>query len=152
MIKSWKNAGWYCLIFALQPKFEMGPEILILHSDPKVMCLVVHYDDYYLWFWKHIGIVSEKAYASILLVFEITSLNISLCFLMKLSRSTYLTRKFFKTNFWRMKLFRPFKHIFLTFLGIVNANNGHKFVVTDEIKKKLRLKGDSNCIKSSKQL
>ena len=36
--------GENTLIFALDPKLDWAAETLVLHSGPKFMCLVVHYD------------------------------------------------------------------------------------------------------------
>ena len=62
------------LIFALDPKLEMDAETLVLHSGPKFLCFVVYFYKYF-WFWYQTEIVSEKVYAVIWPVLEITSLN-----------------------------------------------------------------------------
>ena len=36
--------GENILIFALDPKLKCAAEILVLHSGPKFMCLVDHFD------------------------------------------------------------------------------------------------------------
>ena len=63
------------LIFALDPKQELDAETLVLPSGPKFLCFVVQFYKYF-WFWYQIEIVSEKVYALIWPVLEITSLNI----------------------------------------------------------------------------
>ena len=71
------------LIFALDPKLELDAETLVLHSGPKFLCLVVYFYKHF-WFWYQTGIVSEKVYAAIWPVLEITSLkveaSIDLCY------------------------------------------------------------------------
>ena len=62
------------LIFALDPKLEVDAETLVLHSGPKFLCLVVYFYKHF-WFWYQTGIVSEKVYAAIWPVLEITSLK-----------------------------------------------------------------------------
>ena len=62
------------LNFALDPKRELDAESLVLHSGPKFLCFVVHFYKYF-WFWYQTEIVSEKVYALIWPVLEITSLN-----------------------------------------------------------------------------
>ena len=66
------GANW--LIFALDPKYELDAETLVLHSGSKSLCFLVH-SHMYLWFWYQTEIVSKKVYAVILPVLEITSLN-----------------------------------------------------------------------------
>ena len=58
----------------LDQKLELAAETLVLHSGPKFMCLVVHFDKYF-WFWYQTRIVPEKVYAAIRPVLEITSLK-----------------------------------------------------------------------------
>ena len=62
------------LIFVLDPKLELGAETLFLHS---FLCLVVPFYKYF-WFWCQTEIVSEKVYAVIWPVLEITSLKVLL--------------------------------------------------------------------------
>ena len=61
-------------IFALDPKRELDAETLVLPSGPKFLCFVVQFYKYF-WFWYQTEIVSEKVYALILPVLEITSLK-----------------------------------------------------------------------------
>ena len=65
------------LIFALDPNLELDAETLVFHSGPKFLCFVVYFNKYF-WFWYQTEIVSEKVYAVIWLVFEITSLKVVL--------------------------------------------------------------------------
>ena len=67
------------LIFALEPKLELDAETLILHSGPKFLCFVVHFYKYF-WFWYQTKIVSEKVYAVIWPILEMTSLNLFIFF------------------------------------------------------------------------
>ena len=69
------------LIFALDPKQELDAESLVLHSGPKFLCFVVDFYKYF-WFWYQTENVSEKVYAAILPVLEITSLNTNLHFVL----------------------------------------------------------------------
>ena len=62
------------LIFALDPKQGLDAESLILHSGPKFLCFIVDFYKYF-WFWYQTENVSEKVYAAIWPVLEITSLN-----------------------------------------------------------------------------
>ena len=62
--------GEILLIFALDSKLKLAAETLVLHSGPKFTCLVVRF-----WFRCQTTIVSEKVYAAIWPVLEITSLN-----------------------------------------------------------------------------
>ena len=62
------------LIFALEPKLELDAETIVLHSGPKLLCFVVHFYKYF-WFWYQTGIVSEKVYAVVWSVLEISSLK-----------------------------------------------------------------------------
>ena len=66
------------LIFAFKTKLELGAETLILHSGPKFLCFVVHLYKYF-WFWYQTEIMSEKDYAVIWPVIEITSLKWDFC-------------------------------------------------------------------------
>ena len=71
------------LIFALDPKVKLDTETLVLHSGPKILCVLVH-SNMYFWFMYQTEIVSKKVYAVIWPVLEITSLN---------SFAVYLTLK-----------------------------------------------------------
>ena len=51
------------LIFALDSKLDMDAETLILHSGPKFLCFLVHFDIYF-WFWYQTEIMSKKALCS----------------------------------------------------------------------------------------
>ena len=62
------------LIFALDPKLELDTETLVLRLGPKFLCFVVHFYEYF-WFWYQTEIVSKKVYAMVWLVLEITALN-----------------------------------------------------------------------------
>ena len=62
------------LIFALDPNLELDAETLIFHSGPKFLCFLVDFYKYF-WFWCQTEIVSEKVYAVIWPVLEITSLK-----------------------------------------------------------------------------
>ena len=62
------------LIFALDPKLKLDPETLVLHSGPKFLCFVEHLYKYFC-FWYQTEILSEKVYAVIWPVLEITSLE-----------------------------------------------------------------------------
>ena len=64
------------LIFALDPKRELDAETLVLHSGLKFLCFVEHFYKYF-WFWYQTDNVSEKVYAQIWPVLEITSLKLS---------------------------------------------------------------------------
>ena len=79
--------GAIWLIFALDQKLELAAETLVLLSGPKFMCLVVHFNKYF-WFWYQTRIVPEKVYAAIWPVLEITSLKYSIWF-----QSIYLPTK-----------------------------------------------------------
>ena len=68
------------LIFALDPKLKLDAETLILHSVPKFLYFVEHLYKYF-WFWYQTEIVSDKTYAVIWSVSEITSLKSSILFL-----------------------------------------------------------------------
>ena len=65
------------LIFALDPNLELDAETLVFHSGPKFLCFLVDFYKYF-WFWCQTEIVSEKVYAVIWPVLEISSLNIIL--------------------------------------------------------------------------
>ena len=62
------------LIFALDPNLELDAETLVFHSGPKFLCFLVDFYKYF-WFWCQTEIVSEKVYAVIWSVLEITSLK-----------------------------------------------------------------------------
>ena len=62
------------LIFALDPNLELDAETLVFHSGPKFLCFLVDFYKYF-WFWCQTEIVSEKVYAVIWPVLEITSLK-----------------------------------------------------------------------------
>ena len=62
------------LIFALDPNLELDAETLVFHSGPKFLCFLVDFYKYF-WFWCQTEIVSEKVYAVIWTVLEITSLK-----------------------------------------------------------------------------
>ena len=64
------------LIFALDPNLELDAETLVFHSGPKFLCFLVDFYKYF-WFWCQTEIVSEKVYAVIWPVLEITSLKVS---------------------------------------------------------------------------
>ena len=63
------------LIFALDPNLELDAETLVFHSGPKFLCFLVDFYKYF-WFWCQTEIMSEKVYAVIWPVLEITSLNL----------------------------------------------------------------------------
>ena len=63
------------LIFALDPNLELDAETLVFHSGPKFLCFLVDFYKYF-WFWCQTEIVSEKVYAVIWPVLEITSLKV----------------------------------------------------------------------------
>ena len=73
--KAKKRLGANRLIFALDLKLDMDAETLVLHSGPKLLCFVVCFYKYF-WFWFQTEIVSEKVYAVIWPVLEITSLKL----------------------------------------------------------------------------
>ena len=64
--------GANCLIFVLNQKVELDAKTLVLHSGPKFMCFEVHFYKHF-WFWYQTDIDSEKVYAVIWPVLEITS-------------------------------------------------------------------------------
>ena len=70
-----KMLGENCLIFALDPNLELDAETLVFHSGPKLLCFLVDFYKYF-WFWCQTEIMSEKVYAVIWPVLEITSLNL----------------------------------------------------------------------------
>ena len=66
--------GEIWLIFTLDQKLELAAETLVLHLGPKFMCLEVHFDKQF-WFWYQTRIVPEKVYAAIRPILEIASLK-----------------------------------------------------------------------------
>ena len=69
-----KMWGEILLIFALNSKLKLAAETFVLHSGSKFTCLVVYFCKY-IWFRCQTEIVSEKVYAVICPVLEITSLK-----------------------------------------------------------------------------
>ena len=67
--------GAIWLIFTLDQNLELLAETLVLHSGPKFLCFVVYFPKYF-WFWYQTEILSEKVYAVIWPVLEITSLKV----------------------------------------------------------------------------
>ena len=67
--------NWF--IFALEPNLILDAETFVFHSGPKFLCFLVDFNKYF-WFWCQTEIVSEKVYAVIWPVLEITSLKFPL--------------------------------------------------------------------------